>query len=64
MVVNSRRIRWVGMEHAQELANRGEFIILRYIKEIGCEHVDWIQLAQDRASWRALLNRVIKLRVP
>jgi hypothetical protein len=24
------------------------------LKEIGCEHVDWIQSAQDRVQWWAL----------
>jgi hypothetical protein len=26
--------------------------------------VDWIGLAQDRNRWRALVNSVLKLRVP
>jgi hypothetical protein len=26
--------------------------------------VDWISLAQDRNRWRALVNSVLKLRVP
>jgi len=33
-------------------------------KEIRCELTDWIHLAQDRESGRALVNTVIKLRVP
>jgi hypothetical protein len=32
--------------------------------EIGWGSVDWIGLAQDRDKWRALVNAVMKLRVP
>jgi hypothetical protein len=32
--------------------------------EIGLNVVDWIGLAQDRYRWRALVNSVMKLRVP
>jgi hypothetical protein len=34
------------------------------ILEIGLDGVDWIGLAQDRYSWRALVNTVMHLRVP
>jgi hypothetical protein len=34
------------------------------IREIGCEVVNWIHLAQDRDQWQALLKTVMKLRVP
>jgi hypothetical protein len=32
--------------------------------EIGCDCRDWIELAQDRDQWRALVNTVMNLRVP
>jgi hypothetical protein len=33
------------------------------VREIGLGSVDWIQLAQDRDRWRALVNTVMNLRV-
>jgi len=34
------------------------------LKEVGCEGVDWIELAQDRDRWRELVNVVMNLQVP
>jgi hypothetical protein len=34
------------------------------LREIGWDGVDWIYLAQDRDQWRALVNTVMKFRVP
>jgi hypothetical protein len=34
------------------------------LAEVGWGDVDWIDLAQDRDRWRALVNSVLKLRVP
>jgi hypothetical protein len=33
------------------------------LRGIGCRGVEWIQLAQDRDRWRAVLNTVMNLRV-
>jgi hypothetical protein len=37
--------------------------IKMHIREIGWDGVDWIDLAQDRDQWRALVNTVMDFRV-
>ena len=34
------------------------------LQGVGCEGMDWIEVAQDRHNWRALVNAVMKLWVP
>jgi hypothetical protein len=34
------------------------------VREIGRKHVEWIDLAQNRNKWRAVVNTVMKLQVP
>jgi hypothetical protein len=46
------------------LRHRWEDGIRTDLREIGWESVDWIQLAQDKDCWRAVVNMVMNLRVP
>jgi hypothetical protein len=34
------------------------------LKEMGCEDVDWIRLAQGSVQWQAVMNVVLNLQVP
>jgi hypothetical protein len=34
------------------------------LRDIVWSGMDWIELAQDRDQWRALVNTIINLRVP
>ena len=44
--------------------NRWEDNIKMDLQEVECGGKDWINLAQDRDRWRALVNAVMNLRVP
>jgi len=43
---------------------RWEDNIKMVLQEVGCVGMDWIDVAQDMDRWRALVNAVMKLRVP
>jgi hypothetical protein len=42
----------------------GGGVIKINLREIGWDGMDWIDLAQDRDPWQALVNTVMNLRVP
>jgi len=39
-------------------------IIFTDLQEVGCEGMDWTNLAQDRNRWRVLVISVMNLRAP
>jgi len=46
------------------LMRRWEDNIKMNLQEVGCGGMDWIELAQDRERWWALMNAVMNIRVP
>ena len=78
-VIKSRGLRWAGHVARME-EGRGAFIILtskptgkrplgRLRRRMDLEELDinagnWVDSAQDRNYWRALVNAALKLRVP
>jgi hypothetical protein len=46
-----------------QLEDQGIDGIRMDLRETGWGSVDWIQLAQDRDRWRAVVNTVMNLRV-
>jgi hypothetical protein len=50
------------IDHCEDQGVRG-WIILKWILE-RWDGMDWIDLAQNRDQWRALVNEAMSLRVP
>jgi hypothetical protein len=79
-IIKSWKMRWVGhVARMGERRNvykllagkplgrprrRGLYNIKMDLSELGWGSVDWTGLVQDRDKWRALVNAVMKLRVP
>jgi len=53
-----------GKKPLERPRRRWEDNIKMNLQNVGCGGVDLIDLAQDRESWRALVNAVMNLRVP
>jgi len=62
------RIVWVGRPEGKRPLwgprRRWEENVKMNFQEVGCGGMDWIELAQDRVRWQALVNAVMNLRVP
>ena len=57
---------WGNMKEVDHLGDRcrWEDNIKMNFSEVGCEGVNWIELAQDRERLWALVNAVMNFRVP
>ena len=44
--------------------HRWEDSIKMDLRDVGCGGVDWVELAEDRDRWRALVTEVMNVRVP
>jgi hypothetical protein len=43
---------------------RWEDNIKKDLQEVGCGGIDWIDLTQDRDTWRTLVNAVMNIPIP
>jgi hypothetical protein len=50
-------------ETTRKIRRRWKGGIKMDLRENGSESVEWIQLAQDRARWRAVVNRMMNLQI-
>jgi hypothetical protein len=51
-------------DHLEDPGVDGRIIIKKNLREVGLRDMDWIELAQDRDRWRALVSAVMNIRVP
>ena len=54
---------WVNLGERDNLGDTGVDGKMMDLQEEGCGDMDWIELAQDRGRWPALVKAIMKLRV-
>jgi hypothetical protein len=54
----------VGKATSRKTRRRWEDNIMMDLREIGWSDMDWIDLAEDRDQWRALVNMIMNLGIP
>ena len=54
----------VGKPEEKKHLEDWEHNIKMHLQEVGCGGLDWVELAQDRDRWRALVNAVMNFWVP
>jgi hypothetical protein len=53
-----------GKRPLERLRHRWEDNIKIDLQVVGCEGKDWMELAEDKNMWQALVNAVMNLSVP
>ena len=53
-----------GKNHLEDPGLDGRIILRWIFRKWDVGGMDWIEIAQDRDRWRALVNAVMNLRVP
>jgi len=48
-------------DHLEDPGVDGRIILKMDLQEVGCGGMNWIDLAEDRYRWRALVNAVMNI---
>jgi hypothetical protein len=64
-MIKSRRMRWAGhVARIGEKRNAYRILVKMDLREIRLDGIYWVDLAQDRDQWRALVYTIMNLQVP